>query len=321
MWLLLALVAAAATATLMDGFAADDSGSGDPDDTMPGDDADERADLRAASLPGAGQDGSGDMLSGPDPAAGDHPGLFDDLGERVHSSDAFPLPEPVTPGVMTADDEGRSLRGSGAGDTLIGGAGDDTLLGGGGDVILSAGSGNNHLVGGEGNDRLIGGPGDDTLEGGWGDDLLVSGGGTNVMMGGAGDDTLVGVHLDAGGRDISGPGFLNGGAGADLLIAGQGDMLHGGEDADIFALGDWLAGAEPATILDYTATEDQIILHYDPERLSAPEVTITQTMADPGTAEVRLDGQIIAYVVNAPDLTAADIALVSGLPPAALAAE
>lgn len=321
MWLLLALVAVAATATMVDGIIADDRGSGDQDADTPEDAQHERSALAATAYSEPGPAEAVEALTDPDPPGRDFPGLFDELHERIHSSDLYPPAEPLMSEVILAEDAGDSLRGSGTGDTLIGGVGDDTLVGGGGDVTLIAGGGSNHLLGGEGNDWLIGGAGDDTLEGGWGNDLLISGGGANVLMGGAGDDTLVGVHLDALAHDISGPSFLNGGAGSDLLIAGQGDMLHGGEDADIFALGDWLAGAEPATILDYTATEDQITLHYDPERLSTPEVTVTQSMAEPGTAEIRLDGQIVAYVVNAPDLTAADVALVTGLPPLTIAAE
>ncbi|MCC5963806.1 MAG: hypothetical protein JJU09_11830 [Rhodobacteraceae bacterium] len=245
----------------------------------------------------------------------------DEQDERIHSSDDDPREKPPVPQILYAGDDGGVLRGSGAGDTLIGGAGDDTLIGNGGDVKLVAGSGDNHLIGAEGEDTLIGGSGDDTLQGGAGNDLLIGGGGSNVMFGGGGDDTLVGAHLDKDGRDTSGPGFLNGGAGDDLLIAGQGDMLSGGEGEDIFALGDWLAGGEPATILDYTAGEDQIALHYDPAHCDAPEISVTHDGDDPDKAEIRLDGQVIAYVVNAPHLTAGDIGLESSLPDALIAAQ
>ncbi len=248
-------------------------------------------------------------------------GQFDHLGERIHSSDAYPPASPVMPEVIEAGDEGETLRGSGAGDTVIGGAGDDTLVGAGGNSVLIAGSGNNHLIGSEGDDALIGGAGDDTLQGGWGDDLLIAGGGDNLLMGGAGNDTLIGAALDAEGRDISGANLLNGGAGDDLLIAGQGDMLHGGEGTDVFALGEWLAGQTPATILDYSAQEDQITLHYDPDRIDPPSVSVSHAPGDPATAEIRLEGQIVAYVANAPELLAEDIRLVAGLPAAMLAAE
>ncbi|TVS02692.1 MAG: hypothetical protein EA407_08385 [Rhodobacteraceae bacterium] len=271
--------------------------------------------------PTAPAQGSGSGGSNPTPPEDPDAGLYDNLGERIHSSDAYPPASAPEPGVQIGTDGDDRLVGSGAGDTLIGGAGNDTLIGNGGDTVLIAESGDNHLIGGEGNDRLIGGSGNDTLEGGWGDDLLIAGGGANVLMGGAGDDTLVGAKLDDTGRDISGANFLNGGAGDDLLITGQGDMLHGGEGADVFALGDWLAGAAPATILDYNPHQDQITLHYDPERLAAPVVTVGFDASDPATARIQLDGQIVAFVVSAPDLVAEDIALVAELPTEILAAE
>lgn len=238
------------------------------------------------------------------------------LDDGVHSSDSFPPPEDRTiPQLLRAHDGGQTLQGGPGDDTLLGGTGNDTLNGGPGNDILVAVAGNNALNGGPGDDILIGGPGDDTLVGGWGDDLLIAGGGVNVLMGGAGNDTLVGVRLDAEGRDIGRGSFLNGGAGNDLLIAGQGDMLHGGEDADTFALGDWLAGLNPATILDYTPEEDEITLHYDPARVGVPEVTVTHDAANPLTAEIRLGGQVIAHVANAPDLTAGQIRLIDSAPP------
>ncbi len=241
-------------------------------------------------------------------------GLFDDLDERIHSSDDYPPAQPPAPVVLEGGEGDDLLRGSGADDSLSGGAGNDTLIGAGGNNLLQVDSGNNLLRGGEGNDVLLGGTGNDTLEGGWGDDLLVAGGGDNLLMGGAGNDTLVGVKLDDQGQDQSGVNILNGGAGDDLLIAGQGDILHGGAGADTFALGDWLAQGAPVTIVDYTVAEDQFVLHYDPARMLAPEVAVSFDPAHPDTAEIRLNGHVIAYVANAPDLRAGDIMLVAAHP-------
>ncbi len=241
-------------------------------------------------------------------------GLFDHLSERIHSSDMFP-PEPtVSPVFLKGGDGPTVLRGSVANDTLEGGPDDDTLLGSGGDNLLIAGGGNNHLIGGEGDDTVIGGAGDDTLEGGWGNDLLMASGGNNVLMGGAGNDTLVGAFLDAAGKDASGQNFLNGGAGDDLLIAGQGDIASGGEGANTFALGDWLKGVEAVTIMDYSPAQDQIVLHYDPEKISLPEVSVTFQADKPDLAEIRLNGYVVAYVVDASGLSAKNIALVAGHP-------
>ncbi|WP_071469447.1 calcium-binding protein [Roseinatronobacter thiooxidans] len=247
-------------------------------------------------------------------------GLFDDLDERIHSSDLFAPVAPPQPVFLEGGAGNDRLVGTVANDTLVGGAGDDILIGAGGDDVLYVDSGANHLIGGEGDDSLIGGAGNDTLEGGWGNDLLVAGGGANLLMGGAGDDTLLGAFLDDAGQDRSGANFLNGGAGDDLLIAGQGDTLNGGAGADFFALGDWLAGRAPAMIVDYSPEQDQIVLHYDPDRLSQPDVRVTFNEDQPDMAEIRLNGQIVAHVANASGLTADAIAIVAGHP-AAIAAE
>ncbi|MCC5993277.1 MAG: hypothetical protein JJT99_12230 [Rhodobacteraceae bacterium] len=248
------------------------------------------------------------------PEGADIPGLFDDLGERIHSSDSYPEPDPPMPEYLLGDERDQLLEGGDLDDTLIGGSGNDTLAGHAGDDWLQAGQGESHLIGGSGNDTLIGGPGDDRLEGNAGDDLLIAGQGSNTLLGGSGDDTLVGVALDESGQDISGRNFLNGGEGDDLLIAGQGDYLNGGPGADRFALGDWLEGLHPATIVDYTAPEDQIVLHYDPVRMAAPELAVTHSEADPMTAQIWLNGHLIANVANAPDLGVQDIALIAEHP-------
>ena len=251
------------------------------------------------------------------PEGTDSPGLFDGLDERIHSSDAYPDPAPEEPVNLAGDERDQLLDGTDLNDTLIGGSGNDTLAGHGGDDWLQSGSGDAHLIGGGGNDTLIGGAGDDRMEGNGGDDLLIAGQGSNTVLGGTGDDTLVGVAFDESGQDVSGRNFLNGGDGDDLLIAGQGDYLHGGPGADSFALGDWLAGHEPARIVDYSASEDQIVLHYDPARMAAPDLVVTHSEDDPQTAQIWLNGHLIAHVANAPDLAAQDIALIAGHPEAA----
>ena len=274
---------------------------------------------------GQGAASYADLLHSLEPEAmgqGPDAGLFDDLDERIHSRDTDPPAEAPQPAVLIGTEGDDRLVGSGADDTLWGGAGNDTLIGGGGNNLLLGHSGDNHLIGGEGNDLLIGGSGHDTLEGGWGDDLLIAGKGDNLLFGGAGDDTLVGVWLDQDGTDISGENTLNGGAGDDVLIAGQGDLLHGGEGSDQFVLGDWLAGQNAATILDYDPQADQIVLWYDATQIAAPELTITFSETDPAIAEIRLEGHVIAHVLNAPDLTVDQITLMQGQPEQmALAAE
>ncbi|MDD7971537.1 calcium-binding protein [Roseinatronobacter alkalisoli] len=246
--------------------------------------------------------------------APDVAGLFDDLDERIHSSDAFIQPEPGQPVHLTGGDSPALLQGGALDDTLTGGAGNDTLLGHGGDDWLQAGQGATHMNGGTGNDTLIGGAGNDTLIGGDGDDLLIAGAGNNTLNAGVGNDTLIGVALDHNGNDISGRNFLNGGDGDDILIAGQGDYLNGGDGADTFALGDWLQGNAPVTIVDYNPQDDQIVLHYDPARLAMPELQVQFSATDPDTAQIWLQGHLIANVANGAGLTAQDIALVAKYP-------
>lgn len=319
MWLFLGLFAALSATAIVDGMQSNVSDA-DDDDQADRDPNQSRAEGQTSYQSLMQQIVDMDELNeGQGPS---DEGLFDNLHERIHSSDAFPPSFPPPPSVLTGSDGDDRLTGGAAEDTIRGGAGNDTLIGAGGNDLLQAAHGNNHLIGGEGNDTLYGGTGNDTLEGGWGDDLLLAGGGDNLLMGGAGNDTLVGLLFDDRGEDISGINTLNGGAGDDLLIAGEGDVLHGGEGSDQFALGDWLEGRAPVTILDYSADEDQIVLYYDAARVGAPEVTITFHEHTPDMAEIRLEGQIIAHVANAPGLSAEAITL-TPTPPSfgAIAAE
>ena len=322
MWMFFGLLAAVAAASFSDVFV----GSGGDEDEEKEPETDVKSFREEASYTPDFTVSDTMTLAGQAPPPWPQPdhaadmGLFDDLHERIHSSDLYPPEQPPEPVFLEGGDGDDRLRGAVADDTLSGGGGNDVLIGAGGNNLLRVESGANHLIGGEGDDTLIGGTGNDTLEGGWGDDLLFAGGGDNVLMGGAGDDTLVGAVLDDTGHDRSGENFLNGGAGDDLLIAGKGDTLNGGEGDDTFALGDWLAGRAPATIVDYSPDQDQIVLHYDPERLSQPDVSVTFSPERPDMADIRLNGLIVAHVTNASGLTADAIAIVSGHP-AAMAAQ
>lgn len=228
--------------------------------------------------------------------------------DRIHSSDSFALPPAPEPIVASLTDTG-ALRGGALDDVLIGGTGGSLLAGHGGNDWLTATSGPAHQIGGEGHDVLVGGDGDDRLEGCDGDDLLVAGLGSNTLLGGDGEDTLIGIALDADGQDQGGQNFLNGGAGNDVLLAGSGDYLNGGGGSDQFTLGTWLQAA--TTIVDYQDGEDQIILNYDPARITETDLSVTFAPEDPTLAQIWLNGQMIAQVANAPGLSAGDIALVA----------
>ena len=116
------------------------------------------------------------------------------------------------------------LTGGGQNDTLAGGAGDDTLQGGGGDDQIAASAGNDRVEGGSGNDNIGGGTGNDTIEGGDGNDTVGAGQGNDVINGGAGNDGLFG----GAGVDV-----INGGIGNDNIGAGfANDTLNGGDGND-----------------------------------------------------------------------------------------
>lgn len=208
----------------------------------------------------------------------------------------------------TGDDQ---INGREGDDSLFGSAGDDSLLGFYGDDLLVGEQGDDDLAGQEGNDRLEGGPGHDTLfggngqdslyggagddwlAGGMGDDLLVAGPGQDTLDGDAGDDTLIGARAGEAGN------YLNGGDGDDLLRLGAGDIATGGEGADRFELSVELHDPElPATIMDFTADEDSLVLVYG-AGLPAPQITLLSGPL-PDETQLLVDGQPLARIFGSP---------------------
>ena len=195
-----------------------------------------------------------------------------------------------------------SLHGEDGDDQMRGGAGDDHLAGHMGDDVLEGGGGDDSLLGGAGQDSLDGGAGDDWLAGGSGDDVLMGGPGRDTLDGGDGADTLFG-------QDDTDPDFLNGGAGNDVLWLGAGDHGHGGEGADSFRIGDWIGAGGFATIADFDAEMDEIVVIYDALTYPEPQLSLVST---PGSADatVFLNGQPLAVVVNGAGLDASAVQLV-----------
>lgn len=218
-------------------------------------------------------------------------------------------------------------------DTLIGGDGDDTLHGEDGDDLLFGGDGDDRLFGHDGDDTLHGGAGDDTLIGGMGNDLLVGGPGNNALHGYAGDNTLIGgagadTLFGGSGDDVLGtlPGtgengydpehgpernYLNGGAGDDLIYAGPGDVITTGAGQDTVVLGDWLSAEHQAEILDFEPEEDQLMIVYNNLRGDDPEVTLEFDEEVADRQHVLLNGERIAFVENAQDLTLDHVVLLA----------
>lgn len=211
-----------------------------------------------------------------------------------------------------------TLRGGSENDTMHGGGGDDRVFGDDGDDDLYGHDGDDHMDGGAGQDTLYGGLGDDAMQGGAGDDGLMGREGADTLNGGAGmdtlfggwdDDAVIGILRDAEGVDIDSRDYLNGGDGDDTLTIGQDDIAHGGNGADSFVLGDWITG-EAATLSDFDATEDQLLVVYDDSGLEQPEL---EFMADddPDLTQIVLDGQVLAVMPTA-DLPAIESIVLMG---------
>lgn len=216
------------------------------------------------------------------------------------------------------DGEDIALGGDGE-DSIAGGAGNDQVFGDAGDDSLSGDAGDDAIAGGSGDDTVLGMEGMDSLAGSDGNDLLIGGDGADLIYGGTGDDTLSGFAQDASGEAsmtaIDGVDSLSGGAGNDALILGHGDIAFGGEGDDLFTLDlRWADGTEVAQIQDYSATNDQIEVHYTPRFDSAgaeiePELTVA-TAADGSYSVIQIDGQTIARIEGTETVDASVITLV-----------
>lgn len=202
-----------------------------------------------------------------------------------------------------------SLHGDAGDDTLQGDGGADSLYGHGGDDFLDGGDGDDSLSAGQGDDSLSGGAGNDALHGYIGNDFLDGGPGEDTLFGGEGNDTLegrapVGTPAEAD-RD-----FLNGGPGDDVIFAGGNDIVTGGAGADQIILGEWLSEREQASVLDFTVSEDSLLVFYDETETPDPEVTVKTDEADESLHHVFLNGVQIANVQSATALSLDDIVLV-----------
>jgi Ca2+-binding RTX toxin-like protein len=148
------------------------------------------------------------------------------------------------------------------------GPNDDTLKGGEGLDALYGEGGDDHIYGGGGTDWLFGNNDQDDLFGEDGSDQLYGGDGNDFLDGGEESD------------------WLDGGTGTDILVGGpDGDWLTGGSGYDTFLFnvaGNWYNPDSPSfnpdTILDYSSTDDQIVLEGS-ELVAVPGRYVEDTIA------------------------------------------
>lgn len=230
-----------------------------------------------------------------------------------------PEPETVEDAVIEGDDSDNTIMGTNGFDIIDGKGGDDDLTGKTGEDIILGGEGHDLIKGRAGDDLLQGGEGNDSLRGGQDDDFLIGGAGDDVIYGAEGNDTIVGAdvfsrdltvddvialakdptHMPDGYEEVvpteAESNYLNGGQGDDVLILGSNDTGVGGEGADVFQIGQWVAdGQAPALITDFATADDLLVVSYD-EADTAPTITLqvvneeTHVFAN-GTLVVRVAG-------------------------------
>jgi hypothetical protein len=184
-------------------------------------------------------------------------------------------------------------------DTLLGGLGSDRLYALGvlgnnslngnedSDQLFVVEGGNNQLDGGSGDDQLVvsGGSGSNTLVGGLGNDVLnvANGTGNNYLVGGENDDILIGGTASD---------SLFGGIGDDSLFGGvQGSQLTGDAGLDRFFVASAAIPNTPVEVLDFTKTEDKVIVVGIPEIKSFADLILEQTGSDT-TIKASINGNI-----------------------------
>lgn len=210
--------------------------------------------------------------------------------------------------VVSGGADNDTLHGEAGDDTLHGHEGDDEIWGHEGADLTLGGSGNDVSHGGTGADTLIGGAGNDGLLGGHDNDTLIGGPGSDSLFGGQGDDLIDGTEQAGDGSVPDDVDYLNGNDGDDTILAGTGDIVTGGAGADSIVLDS--GHADDVTLIDFLRGEDQLLVVFD----TVPDAADIALRPDPEDAELMLmeiNGEIVASLRGAGDLTEADISMVS----------
>ncbi|AWZ22084.1 calcium binding hemolysin protein, putative [Roseovarius sp. TM1035] len=231
------------------------------------------------------------------------------------------------------------LRGTNGADLIDGSNVGDEITARGGNDLIASGGGRDEVFAGDGNDVVFGGNAADILWGGVGNDVVIGGAGGDSLQGNSGDDLILGLDIPLGSgsaaaisafnlnsatpealleglirtpsEDLSGDDTLLGGSGNDVLVIGGDDTATGGLGADRFWLGEWVGGADTATITDYEPAVDQIVYYHSPVALGAATPVITLSTNAAGDAIILADGVPVAEVTGAGStLTAAEIVII-----------
>ncbi len=195
-------------------------------------------------------------------------------------------------------------------DDLSMGSGDDIARGGAGEDTILGGIGEDTLFGDAGGDFIDGGKSNDTISGGDGDDTIIGGNSSDSIEGGAGNDVLYSDLASADATVFDGADSLFGGEGDDTLYLAGNDFGTGGENSDTFNINSAAQPNAVATILDFSPSEDMIIIEYD-EEPGEPTPTLSTSISDDGISTViSLDGIEVGIVSGVTGLTVSDIILV-----------
>ncbi|WP_299725303.1 calcium-binding protein [uncultured Tateyamaria sp.] len=219
-----------------------------------------------------------------------------------------------------------SIEGGAGDDIAQGQAGNDLIIGNEGDDLLQGRGGDDTVQGFAGDDWVDGNDGDDVVRGGAGADVVAGGLGADMIDGRSGDDLLISgeapgaplsteqlAALRAGTpietvlgdvsalelRDDGSADTLDGGTGDDVMFIGAEDSATGGAGADGFTIfaDQGTDGAGPATIEDYSASEDSLFVYFQSDVTPADS---TLAVNDDGAdAVITVDGEEIARVVGA----------------------
>ena len=103
---------------------------------------------------------------------------------------------------------------------------------------------------------------------------------------------------------------MNGGEGDDMILAGAGDIVTAGEGADTIALTDWLNKDHQAEVMDFSASDDSLMVIFDDGADPDPEVGIEADEDDADRQYITLNGVRIAAIIGADGLTLDHITLV-----------